>query len=106
MPGHPSTPAPPHPAPEGTGFINIGGWDPTGRNFSRIAPVSAPAGQGERLLRLGCCMDKVTVGQMVRLWMSDPGDGSLMAELHGHRAAVADEFYGAGGGGWGGWGRG
>ena len=36
----------------------------------------------------------MAVGQMVRLWMSDPGDGSLMGELHGNRVAVAPEFYG------------
>jgi hypothetical protein len=34
---------------------------------------------------------------MVRLWMSDPGDGSLMAELHGNRVPIAPEFLGAAG---------
>ncbi|GBF90605.1 hypothetical protein Rsub_03177 [Raphidocelis subcapitata] len=78
----------------GTGFINIGGWDPTGRSFSKITWVKLPAAAGDRVLRLGCCMDKLAVGQMVRLWMSDPGDGSLMAELHGNKTSVAPEFFG------------
>lgn len=79
----------------GTGFINVGGWDPTGRDFSRIAPVSAPAPQGERVLHLGCCTGSIAIGQIVRLWMSDPGDGSLWSELHGGRAPVPRVFYGA-----------
>ena len=43
---------------------------------------------------MSCCTAAMAVGQMVRLWMSDPGDGSLMGELHGNRVAVAPEFYG------------
>lgn len=74
--------------------MNIGGWDPTGRDFTRIAPVSAPAAQGDRVLRVGCCLDQIAVGQMVRLLMADPGDGSLMSELHGNRVTVAPEFKG------------
>ncbi|KIZ02518.1 cellulosome enzyme, dockerin type I [Monoraphidium neglectum] len=78
----------------GTGFMNIGGWDPTGRDFSKLSWVSAPAAQGDRILKIGCCASSLAVGQMVRLWMRDPGDGSLMSELHGGLADIAPEFKG------------
>lgn len=84
--------------------MNIGGWDPTGRDFTKLSWVKAPAAAGDRLLKLGCCMSAFSVGQMVRLWMRDPGDGSLMSELHNGRAQVPDQFKGAlgalGVGGW------
>jgi hypothetical protein len=75
--------------------MNIGGWDPTGRDFSKLSWVSAPAAQGDRILKIGCCASSLAVGQMVRLWMRDPGDGSLMSELHGGLADIAPEFKGA-----------
>ncbi|KAI8466265.1 MAG: hypothetical protein J3K34DRAFT_460951 [Monoraphidium minutum] len=79
----------------GTGFLNIGGWDPTGRDFTRITPVNEAAKQGERVLKFSCCSNDMAVGQMVRLWMSDPGDGSLMSELHGGAVTeIADKLKG------------
>jgi len=51
-------------------------------------PTPQDAEAGDRLLRLSCCADSLQLGEMVRLLMSDPGDGSLMAELHDNKAPV------------------
>ena len=67
----------------GTGFINIGGWDPNGREYTRLTYVRKDAQQGERVLQVGSAAG-VEVGSWVRLWMRDPGDGSLMRYLNPH----------------------
>ena len=65
----------------GTGFINIGGWDPNGRDYTRLTSVRKDARQGERVLQVGNAAD-VDVGSWVRVWMRDPGDGGLMRYLN------------------------
>ncbi|KIY99225.1 hypothetical protein MNEG_8737, partial [Monoraphidium neglectum] len=78
----------------GTGFININGWDPTGRSFTRITRVTEAAPQGARVVYVESTKG-ISVGQLVRLWMSDPGDSSLLAELHGGgRAPTSPVFAG------------
>eukprot|EP00879_Flechtneria_rotunda_P032519 GHRR01035736.1.p1 GENE.GHRR01035736.1~~GHRR01035736.1.p1 ORF type:complete len:835 (+),score=148.35 GHRR01035736.1:180-2684(+) len=66
----------------GTGFINIGGWDPTGRDFTKITWITQNCVKGERILKVASTAS-ITVGQWYRVFQKDPGDGSLMFALNG-----------------------
>ncbi|WIA28982.1 hypothetical protein OEZ86_011499 [Tetradesmus obliquus] len=73
----------------GTGFINIGGWDPTGRDFTKLTWVTANASRGDRVLRVANS-SAISVGQWYRVLQKDPGDGSLMWELNGGAFPVVE----------------
>lgn len=66
----------------GTGFINFGGWDPTGRTFTKLTWVKKDAQLGTRRLYVADT-SAIAVGGYVRVLQKDPGDGSLMLYLNG-----------------------
>jgi hypothetical protein len=51
-------------------------------------PTQQDAEAGDRTLHVACCADGLQAGEMVRLLMSDPGDGSLMGELHANAEPI------------------
>ncbi|GBF97581.1 hypothetical protein Rsub_10717 [Raphidocelis subcapitata] len=80
----------------GIGLINIKGWDPISSPSleTRIANVSEDAEAGSTRLALSCRADTLAAGQMVRLVMRDPGDGSLAAELQNGALPASDALKG------------
>jgi hypothetical protein len=54
------------------------------------APRRQDAEQGSRTLQVSCCVSRLEPGRLVRLLMSDPGDGSLIAELNNGLAPVPE----------------